>query len=144
MLYEGGIRVPMVARWTGRIPPGTVSRHVSAFEDHLPTFAALAGVPVPAGSDGLSMVPVLEGREAAQPKRDYLYWEFQGRQAVRLGRWKGLRTAATGAFELYDLEADIGESADVAAAHADVVARIEGIMRAARTESELFPLVRLR
>jgi arylsulfatase A-like enzyme len=132
----------MVARWTGRIPAGTVSRHVSAFEDYLPTFAAMAGATPPAAMDGTSMVAALEGRAADQRPRDYLYWEFQGKQVVRIGRWKGIRIASTDALELYDLEADLGETTDVAAKHPDVVARIRTTMRTARTESELFPLVR--
>ncbi len=144
MVYEGGIRVPMVARWTGRTPPGTVSAHASAFEDYLPTLAELAGVRAVPATDGVSMAAVLTGRAGAQRPRDYLYWEFQGRQVVRQGRWKGIRDAATGAFELYDLAADIAESANVAAAHPDIVARLDGIMKAARTDSALFPLVRAK
>jgi arylsulfatase len=142
MLYEGGIRVPMMARWTGRIPADTVSAHASAFEDYLPTFAAMAGLPAPANTDGVSMLDALEGRTSAQRAREYIYWEFQGRQAVRMGQWKGLRAARDGAFELYDLATDVAESRDVAAANPTIVARIEAIMRSARTESDLFPLVR--
>ena len=142
MVYEGGIRVPMVARWTGTIPAGIVSAHPSAFEDYMPTFAEVAGVARPAGIDGVSMLAALENRASAQKPREYLYWEFQGKQVVRMGSWKGIRNAASGAFELYDLAKDIGEKADVAAAHPDVVSRIEAIMRTARTESALFPLVK--
>jgi len=142
MVYEGGIRVPMVARWPGRIPAGIVSAHPSAFEDYMPTFAAVAGVAPPTGSDGLSMLATLEGRASAQRPRDFLYWEFQGRQAVRLGAWKGIRNAINGAFELYDLDTDMGEQRNVASSHRDVVSRIETIMRTARTESALFPLVK--
>jgi arylsulfatase A-like enzyme len=142
MVYEGGIRVPMVARWTGTIPAGTVSAHVSAFEDYMPTFAEMAGVERPAGIDGVSMLAALQGRLSDQKPREYLYWEFQGKQVVRQGAWKGIRDAATGAFELYDLSKDIGEKHDVAAVNPDVVTRMEGIMRAARTDSALFPLVK--
>jgi arylsulfatase len=142
MVYEGGIRVPMVARWPGRIPAGTVSAHASAFEDYLPTFAAMAGIAPPTGSDGLSMLAAFEGRASAQRPRDYLYWEFQGKQAVRMGAWKGIRTAASGEFELYDLATDIGEQHNVASANTAIVSRIETIMRTARTESALFPLVK--
>jgi len=142
MVYEGGIRVPMVARWLGRIPAGIVSAHTSAFEDYMPTFAAVAGVAPPAGTDGRSMLAALEGRTSAQRPRDYLYWEFQGRQAVRMGAWKGIRNAMTGDFELYDLATDIGEQRNVASSHAGIVSRIEDIMRTARTESALFPLVK--
>ena len=142
MVYEGGIRVPMVARWSGKIPAGTVSAHVSAFEDYMPTFAEMAGVEQPAGIDGVSMLAALQGRASEQKPREYLYWEFQGRQVVRLGAWKGIRQAASGAFELYDLSKDIGEKNDVATANPDAVTRIERIMRTARTESALFPLVK--
>ncbi len=142
MLYEGGIRVPMIARWPGRIPAGTVSAHVSSFDDLAPTLAAVAGAAGLPSTTGTSMLPVFEGRVAAQRPRDYLYWEFQGKQAVRLGTWKGIRTAATGAFELYDLARDVAESANVTAAHPDIVARIERVMTEARTESALFPLVK--
>jgi arylsulfatase len=142
MVYEGGIRVPMVARWPGKIPPGTVSAHASAFEDYMPTFAEMAGVARPAGIDGVSMLAAMEGRASGQKPRDYLYWEFEGKQVVRMGAWKGIRNAATGAFELYDLAKDIGEKTDVAGAHRDIVSRLEGIMRTARTESALFPLVK--
>jgi arylsulfatase A len=142
MVYEGGIRVPMVARWPGTIPAGTVSAHASAFEDYMPTFAEMAGLERPAGIDGVSMLAALEGRASAQKPREYLYWEFQGKQVVRMGSWKGIRNAATGAFELYDLAKDIGEKTDVAAAHPDIVSRLEAIMRTARTDSALFPLVK--
>jgi arylsulfatase A-like enzyme len=92
--------------------------------------------------DGLSMLPALEGRASDQKPRDYLYWEFQGKQVARIGAWKGIRDAASGAFELYDLARDIGEKTNVAAAHSDVVARLERVMRAAHTDSALFPLVK--
>ena len=144
MTYEGGIRVPMVARWPGRIPAGTVSAHASAFDDYLPTFAAAAGLAPPAGADGVSMLAALEGRASAQRPREYLYWEFQGKQAVRLGTWKGIRNATNGEFELYDLATDIGEQRNVASTRTDIVSRIETIMRSARTESALFPLVKKR
>jgi arylsulfatase len=142
MVYEGGIRVPMVARWTGKIPAGTVSAHASAFEDYMPTFAEMAGVARPAGIDGQSMLAALQGRASGQKPRDYLYWEFQGKQVVRMGSWKGIRDAATGAFELYDLAKDIGETSEVAAANPAIVSRLEGLMRAAHTDSPLFPLVK--
>ena len=97
---------------------------------------------VPGDVDGLSMLPTLLGEFADQDPHEYLYWEFQGRQAVRLGDWKGYRSSADSAIELYDLGSDIGEQRDVADRHADVVARIADIMVSGRTESDLFPLVR--
>jgi arylsulfatase len=140
-LYEGGMRVPLVARWPGSVPGKRVSAHASAFWDLLPTFMELAGAPRPSGIDGVSMVPELLGQAAAQKPHEYLYWEFQQRQAVRLGRWKAIRAAATDAVELYDLEGDVAESRNVAGDHLDLVRRAREIMQAARTESDLFPLV---
>jgi arylsulfatase len=141
-LYEGGIRVPLIARWPGRIEPGAVTDHVSAFWDFMPTFAQLVGTQPRAETDGLSLAPTLFGRREAQQEHEYLYWEFQGRQAVRLGKWKGYRSSATGEIELYDLDADIGEEHDVAADHPEVISRLMEIMRAGRTDSDLFPLAR--
>jgi arylsulfatase A-like enzyme len=102
----------------------------------------MAGVARPAGIDGQSMLAALQGRASSQKPREYLYWEFQGKQVVRLGSWKGIRDAATGAFELYDLAKDVGEKTDVAAANPATVSRIEGIMRTAHVDSPLFPLVK--
>jgi arylsulfatase A len=141
-LYEGGIRVPLVAMWPGRIPAGSVSELPSAFWDFLPTFAELTGQTPPVSTDGVSLLPTLEGRSQDQTDREYLYWEFQGRQAVRMDRWKAYRRASDGDFELYDLETDLAETSNVADGYPEVVTRINEIMREARTESDLFPLIR--
>ena len=141
-LYEGGIRVPLIARWPGRIAPGTISDLPSAFWDYLPTFADLLGVSPPGETDGKSILPTLLGRTSEQQEHEYLCWEFQGRQAVRMGRWKGYRSGVNSPIELYDVEADIGETNDVADGNPEVVERIAEIMVSGRTPSELFPLVR--
>ena len=144
-LYEGGVRVPMIARWPGKIRAGTTTDHVSAFEDVLPTLVEVAGGEVPAGLDGLSFLPTLLG-EDDQEERAYLYWEYpevDGQQAVRMGRWKAVRRNLKQgqlAVALYDLDSDVAEEHDVAAEQPEVVARIEAIMRAARTPSEHFPI----
>ena len=140
-VYEGGIRVPLIARWPRRIPPGATSDAVTAFWDMLPTFAELIGVRAPAGLDGMSFMPQLLGAAAAAD-RPALYWEYhglwKGAQAVRLGRWKGVRLGghdrADASIELYDLAADPSESRDVASAHPEVVAKVRAVMRA-RTPS---------
>jgi arylsulfatase len=139
-LWEGGIRVPPLARWSGRIAPGTVTHEPSAFWDWLPTLTELAGARTPAGIDGVSLVPTLLGRPGKQGGHDYLYWEYVGGQAVRLGDWKGIRLSPDDPVQLYDLAADPGESADVAVEHPDLVERIVDIMTTGRTESDLFPL----
>jgi arylsulfatase A-like enzyme len=141
-LYEGGIRVPLLVRWPGRVQAGSVSDHPSAFWDYMPTFAELAGVAAPAGGDGISMVPVLTGGE--QPRHDFLYWEFHegkgSKQAVRMGQWKGVRLSPDAELELYDLSSDIGEENDVAADNPEIVSQIEAYLETARTESEFWPL----
>jgi arylsulfatase A len=140
-LYEGGIRVPMIAWMPGTVPAGRVSDQVWAHWDMFPTLAELAGATSPRGLDGLSMVGALRG-DSRQPSHDFLYWEFHERgfqQAVRMGNWKAVRLKAGGPLELYDLAADPAESTDVAAQHADVVARIERYLDTARTPSERWP-----
>ncbi|MHC5002813.1 MAG: sulfatase-like hydrolase/transferase, partial [Planctomycetota bacterium] len=140
MLYEGGIRVPLVVRWPGRIEPGTVSDHVGAFWDILPTLAEITGFVAPSDVDGLSFAPTLLGEPSRQAEHEALYWEYRGGQAVRLGRWKGLRRRGQQRIELYDLELDVGETRDVADAHPQPVDRIAALMVELRSESEHFPL----
>lgn len=142
-LYEGGIRVPFIVRWPGRIAPGTVSRHVGAFWDFLPTAADLAGAPASPGIDGVSMLPALLGGE--QREHDHLYWEFHERrfcQAVRIGDWKAVRLGIDAPIELYNLAEDIAETRDVAAENPDIVARARSLFDDARTESEHWPVAR--
>jgi arylsulfatase A-like enzyme len=144
MVYEGGIRVPMIAAWEGVIPAGSTSGHISAFWDIMPTLADIAGVPAPDGIDGISFLPVLKGEEDQQEQREFLYWEYPrsgGQQAVRMGKWKGIRSAIISEgsleIELYNLEEDIREENNIADQHPDVVAQIERIMAEERTVPEL-------
>ena len=141
-LWEGGIRVPTMARWTGKIAPGSLAERPSALWDWLPTITEIAGARTPAGIDGVSLAPTLLGNPGEQADREYLYWEYVGGQAVRLGDWKGIRLSLDDELELYDLGQDPSETTNVAAENADVVARIEEIMTTGRTESDLFPLRR--
>ena len=146
-LYEGGIRTPQIVWGPGMVPAGTVSDHVTAFWDFPATALELAGADVTAPNemDGISIVPTLRGQPDAQREHDYLYWEFHergGKQAVRLGRFKGIRLKVKdnpqGPIELYDLDADPGEMVDVAAEHPEVVRRIEQAMTASHVPSERF------
>jgi arylsulfatase A-like enzyme len=140
-LYEGGIRVPLIARWPGTVPERRESPHVWAHWDMLPTLADLAGARAPAGIDGASMARALRGQ--SQPPQEFLYWEFHERgfqQAVRTGRWKAVRLAKDAPLELYDLDRDPAETTNVAGAHADVVARVETYLRGARTEHARWPV----
>jgi arylsulfatase A-like enzyme len=143
-LYEGGIRVPLLARWPGKLSAGSTNDHVGAFWDFLATFAKLAGASSSPDTDGISMAPTLSGDAAGQQNHEFLYWEFHegeaSKQAVRMGEWKGVRLAPNAALELYKLDEDIAEERNVAADHPDVVKKIEDYLATARTESELWPL----
>ena len=136
-LYEGGIRVPMIARWPGKTPRGKVTNHISYFGDLLATAAELAGAETPSNTDSVSFAPTLRGDEASQDKHEYLYWEFyeQGsKQAVRFGDWKAVRMPMfTGDIELYDLSQDLGEAINVAASHKEIVARAAKMMEEAHS-----------
>jgi uncharacterized sulfatase len=138
-LTDGGIRVPFLVRWPGKIKAGAVSAHVGYFGDMLTTFAELAAVPAPTPNNSVSLVPELLGR-SAQAKHDHLYWEFFEKgfsQAVLLGdRWKGIRLLTLDApLQVFDLSADLGETTDVAAQHPAVAARIAEIMRTGRVDN---------
>ena len=140
-LYEGGIRVPMIARWPEKIEPGSKSDHPSAFWDLLPTFTELAGAKTPDAIDGISMVATLLGKPERQAAHEYLYWEHRSRmQAVRMGDWTAVRKKVGGPVELYDLATDPGEERNVAGSHKEVVKQIERIFVEGRTPSEHFPL----
>jgi arylsulfatase A-like enzyme len=140
-LYEGGIRVPLIARWPGHVPVGS-SDLPCAFWDWLPTFAELTGSVLPAEVDGLSILPTLLGEHNQQTKHEYLYWEFHERgfdQAVRSGDWKALRKGLNGPIRLYNLADDLAETTDLAAKHPDVVAKIRNYLDEARIESPVYP-----
>lgn len=129
-LAEGGIRVPMIARWPGHVDAGRVSDWVGYAPDFLPTFAELAGageeVHLAAPVDGVSMVPELIGAKRAgrrQPRHEYLYWEWRRAEAVRSGRWKLWNS------HLYDLRTDPGETNDLAADHPHVVRFLKRYMK---------------
>lgn len=143
-LTEGGIRVPMIARWTGVIPADTVNDEVIAFQDMLPTFAELAGAPIPEKLDGISLVQTLEGKPLPV-KHNFLYWDYghcraRYDQAVRWKNWKGIRHSQQATIAVYDLNQDPGETTDVAKAHPEVVQRIAKIMQTAAVPSERYPI----
>jgi arylsulfatase A len=149
-LYEGGIRVPQIVKWPGKIEAGSVTEEVTGFEDWMPTLLELVGSNggTPQNIDGRSFASTLLGK--SQEPREFLYREFPsygGQQAVWLGKqWKGIRTnlmkkkgSPSLAVQLYDLEADPSESKDVAAEHPEIVSRIESLMKTERTVSKDFP-----
>ena len=146
-VYEGGLRVPMIARWTGKIRAGSTTAHLSAFQDVMPTLADLAGAPTPTASDGISFLPTLLGRDGEQKQHERLVWEFfgyGGRQAViRRDGWKGVRNRlkkGNEKIELFHLPSDPNETKNVAANHPDVVKEIAHVMATDRTPSATFAI----
>jgi arylsulfatase A len=144
-LYEGGIRVPMIAVWQGKITPGTETNHPSAFWDVYPTFAEITGAKTPDKINGISFLPTLLGNEDEQEKHEYLYWEFHergGRKALRKGDWKLINynvfVPEKTTVELYNIAADPGEQNNVAKANPEIVKKLTDLMESARTESEVF------
>ena len=144
-LYEGGIRVPMLVRWPGKIAPGTRSDHISAFWDILPTMAGLTGAVAPENADGISILPTLLN-QGDQKTHDYLYWEFHernGRIAVRHGDWKLVRydlfIPEKTTTELYNLADDPEEKNNVADQNPEITANLLKILETARTHNEDFP-----
>jgi len=138
-LYEGGIRMPTIVRWPGKVPAGAVSDFVWWQVDFMPTAAVLAGIQPPKNLDGTSVLPALLGKR--QQPHPLLYWEIHSpfHQAVRMGDWKGVRFGTKEPLELYALSKDRGEQHDVAAKHPDVVSQIEAYLATARTPSKYWP-----
>jgi arylsulfatase A len=142
-LYEGGIRVPMIAYWPNKIKANSTSNHISAFWDFLPTVCDITEIKTPQNIDGISFLPTLLGEK--QEKHNYLYWEFLergGKQAVRFGDWKGIRlnmnNDAKAPIELYNLTSDIGEKNNVADENPEILEQIANIMDREHTYSKEF------
>ena len=130
-LYEGGLRVPFVARWPGKIAPGSRSALLAYFPDMLPTFAEVAQATVPENVDGVSILPTLFGKDAAQKIHEYLYWEFNGWTAIRQGQWRAVKPEKAKTWELYDLASDPSESKDLASAKPDILSKLSALATAA-------------
>src|SRR5690606_10370350 len=131
-LYEGGIRVPMLARWPAKITSGSKADHISAFWDVLPTLCEVAGAEVQGEIDGISFLPTFIGQ--SQPPHEFLYWEFheqRGKQAVRKGDWKAIKLdVLTDEAELllFNLSEDLGETYNLADDRPDVLEELTQIM----------------
>jgi arylsulfatase A len=139
-LYEGGIRVPLIISWKGKIKPGKQIDHVSALWDFFPTFQQMANIPVTKNIDGISILPVLLNKP--QPQHNYLYWEFHeqgGKQAVRWKNWKAIKlnitTGKDEVTELYDIDKDPAEKVNVAAQNERIVKKMEAFMKEAHQKN---------
>ena len=141
-LYEGGLRVPFIVKWLGKVRPNTVNHELTALWDLLPTLSRVARTAPPRQIDGLSMLTSWIGLQQKE-RHDFLYWEFHeggSKQAARSGNWKVIRPAPGKALELYDLGTDVAESRNIAAQHPQVIARFENFLRTARTRSLNWPI----
>ena len=144
-VYEGGIRVPMIARWPGTVAAGTTTDHQTSFQDLMATMAGLTGREAPGSCDGISYLPTITGN-GDQETHEYLVWEFygyQGQKAVRMGDWKAVQREihkGNTEIQLYDLAMDIAEQHDLAAAHPELVARAREIFATDRTPNPNFPM----
>jgi arylsulfatase A len=145
-LYEGGIRAPLIARWPGKIKPGSISDHISAHWDIFPTLCEVAGRKVPAKLDGISFLPALLGEET-QKQHEFLYWEFHernGARAVRFGRWKAvqrnLKKKDNPPIELYDLDDDLGETNNLANSKPELVGQAQSFFKQAHSPSRIWKM----
>ena len=146
-MYEGGVRTPFIARWPGKINPGSSSDHVAAFWDVLPTFCDIAGIKKPSDTDGISFLPSLKG-EKQMESHEYLYWEFfeqGGKQAILKGDWKAVRLNVSKkgekpVVELYNIKEDPAETNDVSSDHPELIKEFSEIFVKARQEFEIAPL----
>ena len=145
-LFEGGVRVPMVAWWPGHIKPGQTD-HASGFQDVMPTLCELVGVNPPQGLDGISFLPTLLGDPASQKKHDYLYWEFiRGNEGGRQGlldvqrNIKAIRHGRFEALRIYDLNVDLGEKNSIVSIRPELVQALSQKMADIRSSSEFWPL----
>ena len=135
-LHEGGIREPFIVQWPGKVKAGSLSDHISATIDIMPTICELLNIPLPNNVDGISLLPTIIGQNSRQVKHDYLYFEYPeygGQQSLRMGKWKAIRLdiLKTGELQtqLFDLENDMQEQHNVAVLHPEIVKQLEAIMK---------------
>jgi arylsulfatase len=140
-MYEGGIRIPMIAWWPGTVPSGTTCDLPCAFWDFMPTFAEMAGAACPK-TDGISLLAALKGDSSSQRQHDLLYWERAGKQAARARQWKAILTAPTQAMEVFDLDGDPGEIHDVADGNSEADARLRALIKDAHVDDPHYPLLK--
>jgi arylsulfatase A-like enzyme len=137
-LYEGGLRIPMIVRWPGKIAPGSKSDLLWYFPDVMPTLAEVAGAQTPGDTDGISILPTLLGAQAVGRRQDlheYLYWELGQKIAVRMGDWKAVRPSPKSGWELYDLKADISEADNLAEKETGILKTMTGYAAAAHVDA---------
>ena len=135
-LYEGGLRIPYLVRWPGKIAPGQVDDLIFYQPDVLPTLAELTGAQAPCDVDGLSFLPTLLGNCTNQKKHEMLYWEYGRQTAVRKGKWKAIQPSKDAPWELYDLDQDISETTSIAKDHTELLNGMKAFAKASHTPVE--------
>ena len=148
-LYEGGIRAPLIVRWPKTVQPGSVSHHICAHWDMLPTFCEIAGAKIPEKLDGISFLPTLLGHNKEQKQHEYLYWEFHergGKRAVRFGNWKAVqlnvRKNNNSPLELYNLKKDEHEDKNIADEHPDLIKQAKKIFSESHIPDANWPFLK--
>ncbi len=140
-LYDGGMHVPFIVKWPGKVQPGTTSNYIGAFWDVMPTLAEMTTSKCPGNTDGISIVPELTGKK--QKEHEYLYWEFfEGnifRIAARKGEWKAVVPKANAPIEIYNIVSDPSENNDISAQHPEWVKEFERIFKEAHTDHPFYP-----
>jgi arylsulfatase A-like enzyme len=137
-IQDGAFHVPAIARWSGHIKPGQVSDHIWAMWDFLPTVADLTGITPPEETDGISILSTLLGDPEKQRKHDFLYWEYEEEQAVRMGKWYGYKNKK-GKLEIYDLYKNPAQNQDLSADYPEIAGKIGEIMKKEHTPSDVWP-----
>jgi arylsulfatase A-like enzyme len=137
-IRDGAFHVPAIARWINHISPGQESDHIWAMWDFLPTVAELVGLTPPEDIDGISILPTLMGESEKQKKHDFLYWEYQEEQAVRMANWYGYKNKK-GKLEIYDLEKNPEQDRDLSDQYPDLAQKIDEIMKREHTPSDVWP-----
>ncbi|MCR9197789.1 MAG: arylsulfatase [Planctomycetaceae bacterium] len=130
-LYEGGLRIPFLVRWPGKVAAGSVTDHLTYFPDVMPTLAELTGADCPP-TDGLSILPILRG-QPSQATHEFLYWEYGTQTAVRWKQWKLYRKKPSAVWELYDLSQDLQEMKSVADQHPQTVRQLAELAKSSHT-----------
>ena len=143
-VYEGGVREPFIVWWPGKVPANSVSDHIGAHYDVMPTLAHITGAKLPKDIDGISILPEILGRSDKQQRHDFIFWDFAGfggQIAVRMGDWKGIKQKVAknpdAPLQLYNLKNDPSEATNVADRHPEIVAKIEKIILQERDKPEL-------
>ena len=145
-LYEGGIRIPMIAKWTNHFPSGKKSKLPTAFWDMMPTFGSIINAKTPEGVDGISFLPELIGKKQTK-KHDFFYWEFHeggGKQAAMKGDWKLIKLQVSNPkktyFELYNIKNDPSETTNELTSFPEKVKQLSAIIDREHTDNPIFKL----